>query len=217
MVSLTQPKTINLEFEKSGIVQLQYLPSELTINETDKHNSQATLDGKVAFVAPRNSHERRLRVGAYFTAFISQKEADNIAGLRVAQGSAVALGAVNTFGSEEVFKVLSTIKQTLSLAKGVYDLGSGLIGPASPVNSAIGDLKNSAMKVQLLTRAKRNGEVFVITYDLDQDPYGQGKVGYILNNFNLTARRLSDTNAQTLEFAITLDAFEAGDVINIQR
>jgi hypothetical protein len=207
-------KTLNLEFEKTGIIQLQYIPSELSLSEQSRHNTVQTLNGKVSFISPPGTHNRDLRISAYFTALLPPEDFENRAAILAAQGITAALGAAQTLGGNRLISVLNSIKQTVALAKGVYDAASGVISPKPLVSLPVGDLAQAADKVAALIEAERMGDICYIGWDLDND-ISPTQTPYILKGLQVRAERLTE-EGQTTEFSVQMDFIEAGDAITLQ-
>jgi hypothetical protein len=113
-----------------GTVSLQYIPGEINFTELAGHQTLQTLNGKVSLIAPEGTQIRDLSVTCYFTALLAPDDTENIAAILGGQAVALGLAAAGTLGGDRVMSAFNSVRKTISLAKGVFDLGSRHYQPA---------------------------------------------------------------------------------------
>jgi len=218
MAIINDNKILTLSFERLGAVQMHYHPASLNISEQSPHQNVNTLDGKVSFISPWNTHQRNISITSYFTALEPKQDFDNAAGIlgTFAVGTALSIGSQI---SPDFVEKLNQLRQAAgqlvsvySLAKSVINLASGEINPLGRFSPPVGNLRTATEKIETLIKASRQGDRCRLNWDLENST-SLTNTDYILSSISLDMKRLKEESGQTLEFECKLQLMDAGKVI----
>lgn len=193
-----------------GTVSLQYIPSELGFTEQAGHQTLQTLNGKVSLIAPKDTQIRDLNVSCFFTALMAPDDAENVLAILGAQGIALGLSAAGTLGGDKVLSAFNSVRKTISLAKGVFDIGSGLIASRNFVAIPVGDVNNALLIMDNVISAQRSGDPCTVIWDVEGGFANSTQARYLIKALQIRAERM-DPSGNTTEFSAQITLIEAGD------
>jgi hypothetical protein len=217
---LSTSKYLTFSFEQYlGALSLQYHPDSISVNESARHNTQPTTQGAVTYIAPMGSQQRTMNVTTYCSWLVTKDDTDTANALMTMGLVGVAVGTLS-LGGDKVLQVISALKNTISMAKGVYSSISGIISPKLPLGNAglRGSNEQIANILSTLTYAEQQGVPCTIMYDIDNWTFNGLLPRYVINSLNVSVNRIFEGDGSIMEFTIQIGLIGVGQtVIDISR
>ena len=217
---MADTRLLTLSFDKRlEDVILQYHPYQLSMSERSQSSTVAGLDNLVTYVAPQNTTDNSIRINAYLTSLIP--DTDNILNqaafsetLAFGLGAGASAAAVAaSFGGRTALDILDAATAVISLGKGVYDIGTGIISPNVITPSPIGLPDEQFKKLVVLSDAINQTIPCTVFWDIALDAFPLNK--YIITNMELDVKHLQDNSGKTMILDLQLTLSKQGTRIEV--
>lgn len=198
-------------------VSMQYHPSALGMSERTAARNSPGLNNIITYIPPKNTSDGAINITAYFTALIPERDSDPLkssvnADLVIGAGL-TGLAAAASFGGRKVLDILDATTGTISLAKGIYDLGAGVIAPKriNPLPRAA--LSDQFQKVVDLSQAMKESVPVDVQWDLAMDINPNNK--YIINSLDIDVEDIHEETADSFIIEVSLVLIKQGVRVHV--
>lgn len=219
-MAITDPRLLTLSFvdKKLEDVVLQYHPYELSLSEKSQSTTVAGLTNLITYVAPENTTDTTIKVGTYLTALVADKDNFNssLTPVKEFQIATIAAGAVFVGAGalgKTALDIFDAAFSTISLVKGVYDVGSGLITPNVVSPSTIGLPDEQLKKVTIISEAINKSIPCTVYWDLSLDAYPLNR--YIINSMDLSIKAVAEETGKSMILDMQLVLSKQGTRIEV--
>ena len=205
-------------FEKLESFTLQYHPSSLDMSDRSQTRSQPGLDSIITFAAPKDTSENRINISTYLTALIPQRDGSGLSSaLRtdLIAGAAIVSAAVSATaaGTRTILDSFDAAASTMSLAKGVYNISTGLVSNFVLNPSPIGLPQDHIRKLQTIAQAIDESIPCLVVWDLALDVFPNNE--YVITGMNIAVEDIQEETGTSMIIKVDLDLIKHGTRIEV--
>lgn len=209
---------LTLDFFNGDSVTMQYHPSSLNMSEKSHASSQPGLDSVITFIPPKETSSNAVNVSAYFTALTPAMDEPGVASAvntdLIAGGAAVlTLNAVTAAGGRVVLDSLDAAGAVISLAKGVYNIATGVVSSEVLNPIPIGLASDHIKKLKILAKAIDEGSECLVSWDLAFEVFPNNS--YVLTDMDISVDDIQEETGASMIIKVDLTLIKHGTRIEV--